>query len=110
MFVYLGYANALEEVESGAEPVVDAADEQSRTPVDYAAEFGTGDAGLAEEEGKYRDDVGDPGSDDFRAHAADAAELGTGEAHGGDEIDGGFDVGERGGDDGRVDGDDREKV
>lgn len=56
-----GYANALEEVEGGAEAGLDAAGEEPRTAVDDTAEIGTLDAGLAEEEGKDGDEGGDLG-------------------------------------------------
>lgn len=110
MSIYLGNADALEEVQRGAEAVFDAASQQPRPPVDYAADVEALDAGFAEEEGEYGNDIGDSGGEDFGAHAADTAEFGSGEAHGGEVIDGGFDVGDGGGDDRRVVGDEREEV
>lgn len=102
VFVDLGDSDALEEVERGAEPVLDAAGEQSRPSVDHAAQIGAVDAGLPDQEGEDRDDVGNPRRQDLRAHSDNAAELDGREPDGGDEIDGGFDVGEREGEDRRV--------
>lgn len=56
-----GYANALEEVEGGAEAGLDTAGEEPRTAVDDMAEIRTLDTGLAEEEGKDGDEGGDLG-------------------------------------------------
>lgn len=110
MLVHLGDADALEEVQGGAEAVLDAAGEQSGASVDDALEIGAIDAGLTEEEGEDGDDVGDSGGEDFGAHAGDAAELDGGEAEGSHVIDGGFDVRERGGEDRRVLIDEGEEV
>lgn len=110
VLVHLGDADALEEVHGGAEAVLDAAGEQSGASVNDAPEIGAVDAGLPEEEGEDGDDVGDPGGEDFGAHAGDSAELDGGEAEGSHVIDGGFDVGERGGEDRRVVVDEGEEV
>lgn len=56
-----GYANALEEVEGGAEAGLDVAGEEPRTTVDDLAEIRAINAGLAEEESKDRDKGGDLG-------------------------------------------------
>lgn len=43
--------------------------------------------------------------EDLRAHSGDPVEVEGGEIEGAEEMDGGFEVGERGGDDRRVGGD-----
>lgn len=73
MLVHLGNADALEEVEGGAEAGLDAAGEQSGASIEDAAEIGAVDTGLAEEEGEDGDDFGDSGGKDFGAHANEAA-------------------------------------
>lgn len=111
VFVDFGYADALEEVEGGAEAGLDGAEEETGAAVDDAAEVGALDAGFAEEEGEDGDEGGDFGGEDFGAHGGDAAEVGGGEAGGGaEEVDDGFDVGGGGGDDGRVGGEEGEEV
>lgn len=60
MSVNLGDSDALEEVKCGAEPELDAADEQSGPSVDDALEVRAVDASLAEEEREDGDYVGDP--------------------------------------------------
>lgn len=69
------------------------------------AEVAAADAGLAEEEGDDgREGLG-ARREDLRAHSGDPAEVEGGEIEGAEEMDGGFEVGERGGDDRRVGGD-----
>lgn len=102
MLVDLGDSDALEEVERRPEAVLDAAGEQSRPSVDHAPQIGAVDAGLPNQEREDRDDVGNPRSEDLRAHSDDAAELHGGDSEGGDEIDGGFYLGEGEGEDRRV--------
>lgn len=110
VLVYLGDADALEEVEGRAEALLDAAGEQPGPSVDGVPEVRTIDAGLSEEEGKDGDNVGDSRGEYFGAHANNSAELDGGEAQGYHVIDGGFDVGEGSGDDGRVVGDEEKEV
>lgn len=103
MLVDLGYTERLEEVKGWAEPVLDATGEQSGPSVDDPLEIRAVDAGLADEEGENRSHVGDFKGEKLRAHPDDAAELDGGEVESGDDvIDGGFEVGERGGEDRRV--------
>lgn len=108
--VYLRQADALEKVEGGAEALLDAAAEQPGAAADGAAQVGAVNAGLAEEEGDDRGEVGYLEAENLGAHAGDAAEVDGGEVEGGEEVDGGSDVGEGDGDDGRVEGGDAEEV
>ncbi|KAB2596894.1 hypothetical protein D8674_032344 [Pyrus ussuriensis x Pyrus communis] len=90
-------------VEGGAKASFDAVGEESGAAIDDEAEIGAIDVGFAEEENKEWDDFNDAGGEDFEAHSDQAAEFQGGEVDGGkEEVDDGLDVGEREGNDGRV--------
>lgn len=86
--MYLGYADALQEVESWTESIFYAAREQSRASIDNAFDIGAVDSSFAEEEGEDRDEVGSARGENLGAHTDDSTELEGGEIHGGHEING----------------------
>ena len=79
MSVDFGDSDALEEVEGGAKACLDAAaGKEAGAAVKDAAEVGSGDAGLAEEESEDGGEVEDLGGEDLGAHGGDAANAGGG--------------------------------
>lgn len=82
MLIYLCNSNALEEVKGGAELFLDAADKQSGPPIYNPPDVRPINPCLTEEEGEDADDIGNPGIEDFGAHAANSGELIGSEAQG----------------------------
>lgn len=85
--------NALEEIQSGSEPILHAASEQSGPPVYDPFKLGPINVGFPNQKRENRDDIGDLGGENFRAHSDNPPELDRRETHGGDEVNGGFDIG-----------------
>lgn len=110
VLAHLRYANALEEVQGGAEAILHAASKQSRSSVYDPFKLRPVNTSLPNEKGENRDDVRDPRGENFGTHTDNSPELDRREAHGSEKLNGGFDIRKRSGNYRRVVVDEGEEV